>query len=173
MADIIPGTVTTYAGTEDSLTQLELNGWLLCDGKLYDRIDVKYAKLFGAIGTSWGGDGGNKFAVPDLRGMFLRGVSGNSGNDPDTDKRDRSRPDLHSSGNGGNAVGSKQGFDIQAHTHTLVNNSQAFAFKASGMGIQSDEKQEVQFAKPDISINAFGGMETRPKNAYVYYIIKL
>lgn len=50
-------------------------GWLLCDGKAYSRND--YSELFATIGTVWGeGDGVTTFNVPDLRGMFLRGVDG-------------------------------------------------------------------------------------------------
>ncbi|MBB5074404.1 hypothetical protein HNQ69_001546 [Bartonella callosciuri] len=49
--------------------------WLICDGKAYLRRD--YRDLFATIGTVWGeGDGVTTFNVPDLRGMFLRGVDG-------------------------------------------------------------------------------------------------
>ncbi|GAA4667612.1 hypothetical protein GCM10023262_16170 [Bartonella pachyuromydis] len=49
------------------------SGWLLCDGRAYSRL--VYWDLFNAIGTTWGeGDGVTTFHVPDLRGMFLRGM---------------------------------------------------------------------------------------------------
>ncbi|WP_212112161.1 phage tail protein [Bartonella queenslandensis] len=55
--------------------------WLICDGKAYLRRD--YGDLFETIGTVWGeGDGVTTFNVPDLRGMFLRGVDGGSHRDP-------------------------------------------------------------------------------------------
>jgi microcystin-dependent protein len=167
------GTIVSYGGTKESLANLESQGWIVCDGTLYDRTITKFQKLFGAIGTSWGGDGGNKFAVPDLRGQFLRGVSDSSTVDPDAVLRRSSRPDLNSAGNSGNAVGSKQENEIQSHNHDLTNNSAPFAAPASGMGIQSNSGQQVIFIKPSISISPYGGKETRPKNAYVYYIIKL
>ncbi|WP_273789985.1 phage tail protein [Bartonella sp. ML70XJBT] len=48
-------------------------GWLVCDGQAYLRSD--YPALYDAIGTRWGGsDSWTKFNVPDLRGVFLRGV---------------------------------------------------------------------------------------------------
>ncbi|WP_175868722.1 phage tail protein [Bartonella gabonensis] len=48
-------------------------GWLPCDGAAYLRTD--YPALYEAIGTRWGGsDSWTKFNVPDLRGVFLRGV---------------------------------------------------------------------------------------------------
>ena len=47
-------------------------GWLECDGALVSR--TTYANLFAVIGTTYGaGDGSTTFALPDLRGEFLRG----------------------------------------------------------------------------------------------------
>ncbi|BAQ90533.1 Tail Collar domain-containing protein [uncultured Mediterranean phage uvMED] len=48
-------------------------GWLACDGSAVSRST--YADLFTAIGTTWGaGDGSSTFAIPDLKGAYLRGV---------------------------------------------------------------------------------------------------
>jgi microcystin-dependent protein len=41
-------------------------GWFLCDGSL--KPIAKYETLYDLIGTTYGGDGVNTFAVPDLRG---------------------------------------------------------------------------------------------------------
>jgi microcystin-dependent protein len=41
-------------------------GWLACDGKLYSIAE--HTALFQLLGTKYGGDGVNNFAVPDLRG---------------------------------------------------------------------------------------------------------
>lgn len=47
-------------------------GWLKANGAVISR--TTYADLFAAIGTTFGvGDGSTTFAIPDLRGMFLRG----------------------------------------------------------------------------------------------------
>jgi len=47
-------------------------GWLAADGTAVSRST--YASLFGAIGTTYGaGDGSTTFALPDLRGIFVRG----------------------------------------------------------------------------------------------------
>ena len=47
-------------------------GWLAADGTAVSRST--YAALFAAIGTTYGaGDGSTTFALPDLRGIFLRG----------------------------------------------------------------------------------------------------
>ncbi|RZL30493.1 MAG: phage tail protein [Rubrivivax sp.] len=42
------------------------SGWLLCEGQ---RLPIaEYEALFQLIGTTYGGDGQNTFALPDLRG---------------------------------------------------------------------------------------------------------
>ena len=49
-------------------------GWLLCDGSAVSRTD--YAKLFGAIGTTWGaGDGSTTFNLPNSIGRFAEGAA--------------------------------------------------------------------------------------------------
>lgn len=54
------------------------NGWMICDGR---SLDPKvYNELFLAIGTTFGGDGEISFAVPDLRGRFVRGWNSGVGN---------------------------------------------------------------------------------------------
>ncbi|XZG68890.1 phage tail protein [Chitinibacteraceae bacterium HSL-7] len=49
------------------------DGALVCNGALISR--TAYAALFAAIGTKYGaGDGTSTFALPDLRGEFMRGA---------------------------------------------------------------------------------------------------
>lgn len=43
-------------------------GWLFCDGSL--QAISEYETLFNLIGTTYGGDGQNNFALPDLRGRL-------------------------------------------------------------------------------------------------------
>lgn len=48
-------------------------GWLVANGALVSR--TTYAGLFAAIGTTYGaGDGSTTFALPDLRGEFIRAL---------------------------------------------------------------------------------------------------
>lgn len=55
-------------------------GWLKANGALLSR--TAYADLFAAIGTTFGaGDGFNTFALPDLRGEFIRGFTDGRGVD--------------------------------------------------------------------------------------------
>jgi microcystin-dependent protein len=53
------------------------SGWLAANGSAVSR--TTYAALFAAIGTTYGaGDGSTTFALPDLRGYFVRGSGTNS-----------------------------------------------------------------------------------------------
>jgi microcystin-dependent protein len=54
------GQITAFAGN------FEPNGSLLCDGRLLAIAD--YDALYAVIGTTYGGDGVDTFALPDLRG---------------------------------------------------------------------------------------------------------
>ena len=63
------GTISAFGG------KTAPSGWLLCNGQLVNRAD--YPALFAAIGTTYGiGDGSTTFAIPDLRGRFVRGFDG-------------------------------------------------------------------------------------------------
>ncbi len=42
------------------------SGWKICNGEILSTVE--YDILFGLIGTTYGGDGINTFALPDLRG---------------------------------------------------------------------------------------------------------
>ena len=60
------GAVYTFAGATVP------TGWLKCNGALLSR--TVYTALFAVIGTTYGaGDGSTTFALPDLRGEFVRG----------------------------------------------------------------------------------------------------
>ena len=67
--DLIPaGTMRMFAGNTIPA------GWLLCDGSAVSRTN--YAKLFSAIGTTWGaGDGSTTFNLPNSIGRFAEGAA--------------------------------------------------------------------------------------------------
>lgn len=161
-----PGMIIPYAGDESSLSPAVLNAWIPCDGRAISR--TTYANLYAAIGTRWGsGDGSTTFNVPDLRGLFLRGVDqtsiGAAGRDPDANLRGVIKP----GGASGNNVGSYQSDSFKSHSHG--------AHGVGGAGT-------LIYSHYDAAINGFenysgvttstGGSETRPKNAYVLYLIK-
>ena len=75
------------------------SGWLPTNGGLVSR--TTYAALFAAIGTLYGaGDGSTTFALPDLRGYFVRG----SGTNAD--------------GTASGTFGAKQADAIKIHSHS-------------------------------------------------------
>jgi len=92
-------------------------GWLLCDGASLSR--TTYAKLFAAIGMSWGTANGTSFNLPDLRGRFLRGRDGGTARDPNAATRTASA----TGGNTGDNVGSVQTNATAKNGLTVTNNA--------------------------------------------------
>jgi microcystin-dependent protein len=123
------GTVTAFAGSAAP------SGWVLCNGALYGRTALDpspQTALFGVIGTTYGsGDGLTTFNVPDLRGMFVRGLDAGRGVDP-----------LRS-------LGSQQAFAMQSHNHggqtspETANHSHSFS---GTTGVDSPDHSHGYFA---------------------------
>jgi len=121
-------------------------GWLAADGTAVSRST--YAALFSAIGTTYGaGDGSTTFALPDLRGYFVRG-SGTNGD-----------------GTAAGAFGTKQVDEFKSHTHTVVDNSFTVAGAGGGLG-------GLVAGSVTRTTSSTGGDETRPKNIAMLYCIK-
>ena len=138
-------------------------GWLAADGALVNR--TTYAALFTALGTTYGvGDGSTTFALPDLRGYFVRG-SGTNGD-----------------GTAAGTFGAKQADALKAHQH--------FAFK-SGNSTTALSAANHPATQGQIGTDAFkytiagnadasdvgltsstGDTETQPKNIALLYCIK-
>lgn len=157
------GSVIAYAGNTIP------DGWLLCDGRAMKRLD--YPDLFKALGTSWGTYDSTDFILPDMRGVFLRGVDnspteGVGGNDPDRATRTTSAP----GSNSGNNVGSKQTDEVKSHTHGITASQRGAGTGSSG--VVSYLGGNSPGTPTDVSIKNYGGGETRPVNVFVYYIIK-
>jgi hypothetical protein len=152
------GFIMPFAGDSTKIPQ----GWLLCDGREISRSN--YANLYSVIGDNWGrGNNITTFNLPDLRGQFLRGVSYNSGVDPDNSSRNAK----YNGGNIGNRVGSYQGQEIQNHNHSFAigNFYGNIDGGSSRCAVGCDWNQGR-------NTNSSGGNETRPKNAYVNFLIK-
>lgn len=67
------GAMTLFGGPTAGIP----SGWLVCDGSAVNRIT--YAKLFAAIGTTWGaGDGSTTFNLPNFTDRFPVGVGSNA-----------------------------------------------------------------------------------------------
>ena len=172
------GIIIPFAGPAENIP----DGWMLCDGSAVSRSE--YANLYKAIGVCWGiGDGATTFNLPDLRGMFLRGVSGDSGNDPDADSRVLLKDN---GGNTGNNVGSYQGDAIRNITGNgyavltrkdheasdgVLNLSHA---RLNWLELIGEDRKDAWVS--DLNIDASRvvpvGGDNRPQNVYVTYIIK-
>ena len=68
------GQITPFAGA------IPPRGWALCNGALL-AISTNQA-LFSLLGTNYGGNGVNTFALPDLRGRAIIGSTGGGGDYP-------------------------------------------------------------------------------------------
>lgn len=67
--------------------QIDNSYWSLCDGSILSNVGID-KDLFQKIGFIHGGISENEFLLPDYQDMFLRGVSGSEGNDPDAATRE-------------------------------------------------------------------------------------
>lgn len=161
MSEFGAGLIMLWAGQKTNIPA----GWAECNGALVDQS--QYPQLYKVIGESFGASPpAGQFYLPDLRGQFVRGVDDGAGRDPDTDSRvDMQNPLIAYSG-----VGSVQASALQSHYHdynetvsssdnAVIDNGRFYAvagyttYNIGGANISEDE--------------------TRPTNAYLYYIIKL
>ncbi len=160
-----PGSVTAYFGT------ILPSGWLWCDGKEVSRDD--YRELYRVIGDSSGaGNGVSTFRLPDLRGMFLRGVTG-ARNDGWQDPADgRLSPQ---SGGAYAGIGSYQSDSFRSHRHPAYEAGAAGVIKSVNETLLSGRPgapwSTGQVTENSMTLNE-GGPETRPRNVGVNYIIK-
>lgn len=134
----------------------EPTSFLECDGSALLR--TTYSELFGVIGTDYGNNDSTDFLIPDLRGRFVRGWDHGAGNDPDAATR-LNRGD----GTSGDNVGTYQADEFESHSHNLQGGSE------TGNG---DKIETSTGGSPDVSSDASGGNETRPKNVNLMYCIR-
>ena len=188
-----PGSISAFGGPTVP------DGWLLCDGRVAS--SNQYPRLWSAIATAWGAGYTNgvklgDFNLPDLRGLFLRGISATSANDPDRD----TRSEIKVGGNTNNNVGSFQSSQVGNHTHggdTGTDNGTLTAqiWINSGGNLAYRERTIPSWTNSLPRTDAVGtftentnykgaivvgqtatnnpqNTESRPVNAYVNYIIK-
>jgi microcystin-dependent protein len=154
------GTVVAFTHKENIPTN-----YLLCDGREVSRST--YSMLFAVIGESFGsGDGVNTFNLPDLRGVFLRGLDLGSGKDVDS----ASRTALQEGGNTGDNIGSYQADSLAEHNHPILMN-------VDYGDAESSLCSQVRSMEPGhpwayTGNNDGASSDTRPKNVGVVYIIK-
>jgi hypothetical protein len=142
----------------------------LCDGRAVGRAGPKYSGLFAVTCMKHcSGNGTTTFNLPDYRGRFLRGADdadGSGGADPaGRDPEAGTRVAMAAGGLPGGAVGSIQDDQLKSHTHALKLGGDGFS--VGGMPQRTRNYNDNGGTEPA------GGSETRPKNAYVNYLIKL
>lgn len=171
MTDTCPtGSIIMWGGSGSDIP----DGYLVCDGTKYDK--EKYAALAKCIGNNFGIADSSQFYVPDLRGRFIRGVDdtpGDTGRDPDRkDRKDMQNPNLKAP----SQVGSIQSDSFKSHDHKI--NKGDFGVHCRSFEGKSDGNDGNPFETKGGGSTTIGGTEvcggkeTRPTNAYLYYIIK-
>lgn len=164
------GSVITYLGnitnnlpTANFTLFPEAQGWMLCDGRTLN--SSQYPELFSVLGYLYGGSG-DSFNIPDLRGMFLRGISNS-----------QAALENRTAAPGGNAdgVGSTQPSALQNHVHNYHLANPTPAGGTSGELVQTTTSTS-QTGTPEqlesqSTVNT-SNLETRPDNIFVYYLIK-
>jgi microcystin-dependent protein len=191
------GLVSPFAGT------VAPSGWLLCDGSAYGRTSLDPSPevaLFSVIGTTYGaGDGLTTFNVPDLRGMFVRGLDAGRGVDPlralGTQQAFGVELHNHTGITGGQSVGHSHAFsgttgvDSPDHTHGYQGYINVNAGDTAGASAQGPQNKNTTGASTrhthafsgttatnsvdhTHTIPSFGTTETRPVNVAMNYIIK-
>jgi microcystin-dependent protein len=132
-------------------------GWLAADGTAVSRTN--YAALFTAIGTTYGaGDGSTTFALPDLRGIFVRGSGSQTISGITYNK----------------TFAAKEGDAMQGHRHTYGAGYNTYNVAGGGSGIFGNPSTNT--TNDPVSDGTNGtprtANETRPANIALLYCIK-
>jgi len=164
------GMITPFSGDSGMIAKLKDEGWFPCDGAKL--AQTAHPRLFQLLQHTCGGASPN-FCVPDLRGVFLRGVDGEGAisRDPDAATRKSHSSDALAP----NQVLSRQDTEIKSHAHITPKGSQCEA-KANAMGrwpIEEHGYQRFDRAKAgnEIFTTEVGAAESRAVNVSVNYII--
>lgn len=176
--DALPvGTVVPFAGNDETAADLSGIGWFLCNGATLGRND--FPVLYDILGYTCGGKGLG-FCVPDLRGVFLRGVdvpAGDAGThrDPDADKRTSHTSNEEKAPN---KVLSRQVDALKSHKHNIPNGpvyvdtitvgASLFDQSPPTLYLQRFDRATKEIILPTLDT---GGKDTRPVNVSVNYII--
>ena len=146
------------------------NAWTKCECVYLDSKETIYQALFDVIGYAYG-QVENTYAVPDLRGRFLRDLDGGTGNDPDVALR---QPIVKIPGMPTNGTASIQSCATGAPASPImaVLNVNLPRVRV-GIGCPDNSKKFTN-ANAGMSLSPDGGgdVETRPTNASVIFYIK-
>lgn len=156
------GSIIAYSGNAEDINVSNI--WKICDGRTLQQKD--YPELATKLNGLWGNDGTNSNTIylPDLQGMFLRGVDGGK-NDPDI----TTRKDKPGGKTIGGRVGSYQEDAIQDHKHRAPVGGGGGADYGKWSNDPSIDKTYSTSGAIDANVSS----ETRPENKYVYWIIRV
>jgi microcystin-dependent protein len=135
-------------------------GWLAADGSNVNR--TTYAALFSAIGTTYGaGDGSTTFALPDLRGIFVRGSGSQTISGITYNK----------------TFAAKEGDAFQGHKHAVLQTGHTSGSSSlSKLGLSTTFDNTGNLIGNPVSDGTNGtprtASETRPANIALLYCIK-
>lgn len=131
------GTIVASMLSEAQYQRLAGPGWVVADGR----------KVPGSLYARYT----NRDAVPDLRGMFLRGQNSNR-NDG------QQNPELKQ-------LGEYQADEFKSHAHSVPH--------PSGRDGNRSGQQDAWYGNGGTSTGAAGGTETRPRNVTVNFFIRI
>lgn len=157
LVDVVNGITDTSDAEIGSVAIYPFNGIpnnrLVCDGQLYNISD--YPKLFAKLGNAYGGNGTTTFAVPDYRGVVLRGLDSGRGLDA------------------GRTLGSYQADTLKSHDHDRNPDGNAESIILPQGGVNSGDIQGPAVRMKQYSkTGSTGSDETRMKNTSVIFAIK-
>ncbi len=122
-------------------------GYLLCDGRSLKKSE--YNELFAVIGYTYGGSG-DDFNIPKFNdGRFMRGTGGNAA-----------------------ALGVLQNDEIKEHNHYVWYGNNETELVAAGNNSFGKNPRNDGNTRFRFSTTNAGGIETRPLNSAVVFIIK-
>ena len=151
------GSIFSYMGTTAPY------GYLACDGTEYNIAD--YPRLANHINAHFGstnyfgGDGETTFAVPDLRGEFLRGTGSNS----------------HANQGSGESVGTHQDATDNIYMYTNTNWDLNYPYNTGPRNYDSlygSARRTWNYDADPYGSNSYQYFTNRPTNTSVLYIIK-
>lgn len=147
-------------------TRVVPTGYLECNGNTVSRTN--YADLFSKIGTTFGtGDGSTTFNLPDLRGEFIRGFDSGRGIDSSrqfgSNQTESFKSHNHKNGVCDDALGSGTSANVYGETLEGIPGTAEGRNQTSSGGLTNARQG---FTSTE------GGVETRPRNVALMYVIK-
>lgn len=142
--------------------------YLICDGSEYNIVDYQelanhFIKEFGSV-DYFGGNSETTFAVPDLRGEFLRGSGGNS----HINQGSGANVGIHQDGTTINAVCSHPSGDNTILLGSKMNKS----VRNADYALSNSGFREINIDYTTTSYSAINEFIPRPTNTSVLYCIK-